>query len=80
MSISQEDARSLAVAYEAYCDCLREAYEGKSWGAWNSVAVWGDILIRAQRKTGVILRKEEGLKWIIEDARSKRDELPPIAA
>lgn len=80
MSISKKDAQSLAVAYEAYCSSLEEAQAGKGWGAWNSVAVWGDLLLRAQQRTGVVLRDEDALKWRIANARDKRDQLPPIAA
>ena len=54
MSISKSNAKSLAVAYEAYCSANEKGDE-------PSKRCWASMLLRYQDKTGVILMPRERL-------------------
>lgn len=77
-TITSEDAKALAVAYEAFLHCRRDAFERGKWGDWNAVAAWGGVLKNAQARTGAVFFSEERIDQIVQEARDKRDELPPI--
>ena len=49
MSITPEAAKSLAVAYQAWCEAVSDE-------RLNSMKVWAGTLTRAQEATGVVLR------------------------
>lgn len=53
MTCTTEDARSLAIAYEAYLDALNRRLRDEPDAA-RSVSVWGRMLAEAQEKTGVL--------------------------
>lgn len=76
----QNDARSLAISYDAYNQARREAFDEHTPDAWNALAVWADSLRDAQRRTGVVLVEYQRLEEMARYARNKRGELPPIAA
>jgi hypothetical protein len=80
MNVSKDEARRLAVAYEAFCSSLDAAFGGNKREAWNSVYVWGGALMRAQERTGIILRDEAELVRLIKWADAKLEEAPQIAA
>ena len=60
MTCTTEDARSLAIAYEAYLDAIRLQAQDQP-GAAQSLRVWGRMLWQAQKKTGVHFFSESSL-------------------
>lgn len=53
MTCTTENARLLAISYEAYVDALNRRAKGEP-DASRSVSVWGRMLADAQDKTGVV--------------------------
>ncbi len=51
-TITPAQARSLAIAYEAYLDAIRARTQDEP-GAAQSARVWGRMLWQAQQETGV---------------------------
>lgn len=62
-----ETAKTLAIAYSNYNKAF-DAYDD------NGICVWGDILIRAQRDTGVKLYSEQNIENLIFYAKERIDE------
>lgn len=61
MSITVEQARSLAVRYQAFVDCLQK-------GDNEGLSFWGGLLLEAQQITGVEFYPERWLIRLIERA------------
>lgn len=60
MLITPEAAKSLAVAYQAWCEAVTD-------GRLNSMRVWARTLEKAQDATGVILRDPAEMQRAIDN-------------
>jgi hypothetical protein len=56
--INKKNAEKLAVSYSAYNEAVTEE-------RWDSVKVWGRMLIEAQKQTGIELLDEETIKRLM---------------
>ena len=54
----KQQVKRLAVAYSAYNEAVANE-------EWDSVKVWGKMLIEAQKETGVELTQEETIKRVM---------------
>lgn len=53
-------AQSLAVSYQAFHEAMNKADS-------NGVRVWGEVLLEAQVKTGIVLNSPDVIKGIMMD-------------
>lgn len=60
--MTKKDVKELAIAFEAYCEARRDNRD-------LGIMVWGDLLLRAQRITGVELLEPDILESMIGYAR-----------
>lgn len=59
MTISKKSARTLAISYQAFCECRNK-------GDRLGIRCWGRILIEAQDETGIELQDPDCVRALIE--------------
>lgn len=78
--VPREAAETLAVAYNALQQLLATDRTRRVSADWNGIAVWGRIVLTAQRETGISLMNPDHVNHFIEDAVAKRREIDDFIA
>ena len=69
--ISPEDAKALAVRYNAYNESRHAAERRPTPAHWNAVACWAQMLLETQEKTGIELFEPNTLERMRDYAHTE---------